>query len=231
MLFQKKSVSITLIHGFSFGANIINNAYICIKIDIYMNSPLNNLTVYRVVLGSGSPRRRELLGLLDIDFTVDTSHPVDEIVPDGMSPEMVPEYLSQLKADAFTLLPGDDRLVITADTVVILDGEVLGKPHGEEDAMGMLRKLSGNIQTVVTGVTVRTAERSMSLSATSTVEFATLTDEEIGYYINRYRPFDKAGAYGIQEWIGAAAIKGISGSFYNVMGLPVHRLYEALKLF
>lgn len=209
MLFQKKSVSITLIHGFSFGANIINNAYICIKIDIYMNSPLNNLTVYRVVLGSGSPRRRELLGLLDIDFTVDTSHPVDEIVPDGMSPEMVPEYLSQLKADAFTLLPGDDRLVITADTVVILDGEVLGKPHGEEDAMGMLRKLSGNIQTVVTGVTVRTAERSMSLSATSTVEFATLTDEEIGYYINRYRPFDKAGAYGIQEWIGAAAIKGI----------------------
>ena len=180
MLFQKKSVSITLIHGFSFGANIINNAYICIKIDIYMNSPLNNLTAYRVVLGSGSPRRRELLGLLDIDFTVDTSHPVDEIVPDGMSPEMVPEYLSQLKADAFTLLPGDDRLVITADTVVILDGEVLGKPHGEEDAMGMLRKLSGNIQTVVTGVTVRTAERSMSLSATSTVEFATLTDEEIG---------------------------------------------------
>ena len=231
MLFQKKSVSITLIHGFSFGANIINNAYICIKIDIYMNSPLNNLTAYRVVLGSGSPRRRELLGLLDIDFTVDTSHPVDEIVPDGMSPEMVPEYLSQLKADAFTLLPGDDRLVITADTVVILDGEVLGKPHGEEDAMGMLRKLSGNIQTVVTGVTVRTAERSMSLSATSTVEFATLTDEEIGYYINRYRPFDKAGAYGIQEWIGAAAIMGISGSFYNVMGLPVHRLYEALKLF
>ena len=120
MLFQKKSVSITLIHGFSFGANIINNAYICIKIDIYMNSPLNNLTAYRVVLGSGSPRRRELLGLLDIDFTVDTSHPVDEIVPDGMSPEMVPEYLSQLKADAFTLLPGDDRLVITADTVVFL---------------------------------------------------------------------------------------------------------------
>ena len=231
MLFQKKSVSITLIHGFSFGANIINNAYICIKIDIYMNSPLNNLTAYRVVLGSGSPRRRELLGLLDIDFTVDTSHPVDEIVPDGMSPEMVPEYLSQLKADAFTLLPGDDRLVITADTVVILDGEVLGKPHGEEDAMGMLRKLSGNIQTVVTGVTVRTAERSMSLSATSTVEFARLTDEERGYYINRYRPFDKAGAYGIQEWIGAAAIQGISGSFYNVMGLPVHRLYEALKLF
>ena len=122
-------------------------------------------------------------------------------------------------------------LVITADTVVILDGEVLGKPHDEAAAAGMLRMLSGRVQTVVTGVTVSTASRRESFSAVSTVEFAPLSDEEILYYVGRYRPLDKAGAYGIQEWIGAAAIKGISGSFYNVMGLPVHRLYEILKLF
>lgn len=196
-----------------------------------MFHPLENLSKYNVILASGSPRRRELLGLLDIDFTVDTSHPVDETVPPGTEAHDVPVYLSCLKADAYPLTPGDDRLVITADTLVILDGDVLGKPADASEAMEMLRRLAGRKQTVVTGVTLRTAMRSLTFSATSVVEFGELTDDEIRYYIDRYHPFDKAGAYGIQEWIGAAAIKGIDGSFYNVMGLPVHRLYEALKSF
>ena len=201
------------------------------KIDKNMFHPLENLDKLSVVLASGSPRRRELLGLLDLNFTVDTSHAVDERVPDGLAAPEVPVYLSRLKADAFPLAESDSRLVITADTVVILDGEVLGKPRDEEDARAMLRRLSGRVQTVVTGVTVRTSERCETFSAESKVEFAELTDDEIDYYVTRYRPLDKAGAYGIQEWIGAAAIRGITGSFYNVMGLPVHRLYDVLKSF
>lgn len=196
-----------------------------------MFHPLENLDKFCVVLASGSPRRKELLGLLDLSFTVDTSHSVDEKVPDGMPAEEVPGYLSRLKADAFPLSEADGRLVITADTVVILDGEVLGKPRDEDDAKAMLRRLSGRVQTVVTGVTVRTSERCESFFAESKVEFAELADAEIDYYVDRYKPLDKAGAYGIQEWIGAAAIRGISGSFYNVMGLPVHRLYDVLKSF
>ncbi|MCM1051769.1 MAG: Maf family nucleotide pyrophosphatase [Paenibacillus sp.] len=196
-----------------------------------MFHPLENLNKYKVILASGSPRRRELLGLLDIEFTVDTSYPVDESVPAGTEARDVPVYLSCLKADAYPLAPDDNRLVITADTVVILDGDVLGKPADEAEAMAMLRRLAGREQTVVTGVTLRTSMRSVTFSATSRVEFGELSDDEIRYYVDRYRPLDKAGAYGIQEWIGAAAIKGITGSFYNVMGLPVHRLYEALKSF
>lgn len=196
-----------------------------------MFHPLENLDKFCVVLASGSPRRKELLGLLDLSFTVDTSHSVDEKVPQGMPARDVPGYLSRLKADAFPLSEADGRLVITADTVVILDGEVLGKPRDEEDAKAMLRRLSGRVQTVVTGVTVRTSERCESFCAESKVEFAELADAEIDYYVDRYKPLDKAGAYGIQEWIGAAAIRGISGSFYNVMGLPVHRLYDVLKSF
>ena len=194
-----------------------------------MFHPLENIDRYRIVLASGSPRRHELLGLLDVDFEVDTSHPVDETVPEGMDACEVPVYLSQLKAGAYPLSDDDDRLVITADTVVILDGDVLGKPADEAEAIAMLGRLSGREQTVVTGVTVRTCDRTLTFSATSHVEFATLSHDEIVYYVERYRPLDKAGAYGIQEWIGAAAIRGIRGSFYNVMGLPVHRLYETLK--
>ncbi|MDE6393891.1 MAG: Maf family nucleotide pyrophosphatase [Duncaniella sp.] len=194
-----------------------------------MFHPLENIDRYRVILASGSPRRRELLGLLDIDFTVDTSHPVDETVPEGMPVHDVPAYLSQLKAGAYPLGDNDDRLVITADTVVILDGDVLGKPADEADAVAMLERLSGREQTVMTGVTIRTCDRAVTFSATSHVEFAELSRDEIVYYVERYRPLDKAGAYGIQEWIGAAAIRGITGSFYNVMGLPVHRLYDELK--
>ncbi|MCM1356780.1 MAG: Maf family nucleotide pyrophosphatase [Staphylococcus sp.] len=194
-----------------------------------MFHPLENLRDYEVILASGSPRRRELLSMLDIDFRVDTSHSVDETVPAGLCAEEVAPYLSRLKAEAYPLVAGDRKLVITADTVVIIDGEVLGKPNDEADARKMLARLQGRVQTVITGVTIRTADSMETFSAVSEVEFAPLTADEIAYYVGHYRPLDKAGAYGIQEWIGAAGIKGINGSFYNVMGLPVQRLYSLLK--
>lgn len=194
-----------------------------------MFHPLDNLSGYEVILASGSPRRRELLEMLDVDFRVDTSHPVDEIVPDGTPAEEVPVYLSRLKASAYPLAPGEKKVVITADTVVILDSKVLGKPVDEADACRMITLMQGRKQKVVTGVTVRTPDCCRTFSAESVVEFAPLTADEIAYYVAKYKPFDKAGAYGIQEWIGAAGIKGISGSFYNVMGLPVQRLYSVLK--
>lgn len=196
-----------------------------------MNQPLENIKDFDIILASGSPRRRELLGMLDVDFRVDTSHGVDETVPEGVSPMDVAPYLSQLKASAYPLTKDDGKLVITADTVVIIDDEVLGKPADENEACEMLEKLQGRVQTVVTGVTVRTYNKSVTFRAESEVEFAKLSRPEIEYYVRKYKPLDKAGAYGIQEWIGAAGIKGIEGSFYNVMGLPVHRLYECLKNF
>lgn len=194
-----------------------------------MFHPLDNLSGYEVILASGSPRRRELLEMLDVYFRVDTSHPVDEIVPDGTPAEEVPVYLSRLKASAYPLAPGEKKVVITADTVVILDGKVLGKPVDEADACRMITLMQGREQKVVTGVTVRTPDLCQTFSAESVVDFAPLAADEIAYYVAKYKPFDKAGAYGIQEWIGAAGIKGISGSFYNVMGLPVQRLYSVLK--
>ncbi|MFA4054413.1 Maf family nucleotide pyrophosphatase [Duncaniella muris] len=194
-----------------------------------MFHPLDNLSGYEVILASGSPRRRELLEMLDVNFRVDTSHPVDEIVPDGTPAEEVPVYLSRLKASAYPLAPGEKKVVITADTVVILDGKVLGKPVDEADACRMITLMQGREQKVVTGVTVRTPDLCQTFSAESVVDFAPLAADEIAYYVAKYKPFDKAGAYGIQEWIGAAGIKGISGSFYNVMGLPVQRLYSVLK--
>ena len=196
-----------------------------------MNQPLENIKDFDIILASGSPRRRELLGMLDVDFRVDTSHGVDETVPEGVSPMDVAPYLSQLKASAYPLTKDDGKLVITADTVVIIDDEVLGKPADENEACEMLEKLQGRVQTVVTGVTVRTYNKSVTFRAESKVEFAKLSRPEIEYYVRKYKPLDKAGAYGIQEWIGAAGIKGIEGSFYNVMGLSVHRLYECLKNF
>ncbi|MCM1077366.1 MAG: Maf family nucleotide pyrophosphatase [Bacteroides sp.] len=194
-----------------------------------MFQPLENLREYNVILASGSPRRRELLAMLDIDFSVDTSHSVDEVIPADLPVEEVAPYLSRLKAGAYPLSADDNKLVITADTVVVIDGEVLGKPADERDACEMLMRLQGRTQKVITGVTISTRAGLTTFSAVSEVEFADLTAEEIEYYVKRYRPLDKAGAYGIQEWIGAAGIKGINGSFYNVMGLPVQRLYSHLK--
>lgn len=194
--------------------------------------PLENLSDYRIILASGSPRRRELLSLLDIDFEVNTSVDVDES-HDGVSARDVAPYLSRIKSDAYRklLTPAGNELIITADTIVILKDEVLGKPHDINDAIGMLMRLSGQIHEVITGVTVLTQGRQETLSAVSQVEFSRLSKEEIEYYVRRFKPLDKAGAYGIQEWIGAVGIRGINGSFYNVMGLPVHRLYEMLKTF
>lgn len=193
---------------------------------------LDNLKKYKIILASKSPRRRELLGLLDIPFEVKVPEGVREIYPPYLSMYQVPVYLSGIKADAFfTTETDDDLLVITADTVVICDEKVIGKPKNEEDARNMLRFLSGKSHEVVTGVTVSAHNRRESFSVTSRVKFASLSDEEIRFYVSRYKPLDKAGAYGIQEWIGAAAVEGIEGSFYNVMGLPVHQLFQVLKKF
>lgn len=190
---------------------------------------LSNLDKYDIVLASGSPRRRELLQGLGIDFRVHVLKGIDETYPSSLPAEQIPEYLSRLKAHAYQVTEGE--LLITADTVVILDGQVLGKPHSAAEASRMLHALSGHTHTVVTGVTVTTTQRTESLSNATQVTFGPLSDEEIDYYIEHYRPFDKAGAYGIQEWIGYTGITAIKGSFYNVMGLPVQRLYQLLKTF
>ncbi len=182
----------------------------------------------RVILASNSPRRRELLAMIISEYIVDVPQEVDETYSDSLPAEQVPEYLSRKKSEAYdgALLPGD--VVITADTVVIVDGEILGKPHDFADAKTMLQRLSGRTHSVVTGVTLRDARHSESFSSLTTVSFAKLSDDEIEKYINAYSPYDKAGAYGIQEWIGAIAISRIDGSFYNVMGLPVQALYRKL---
>lgn len=202
-----------------------------------MNTPQSptltpgNLRNYRVLLASNSPRRKELLQLLGLDFEVVSHHKVDEDWPETMSPMRVPEYLAVRKASAYLPELHNHELLITADTVVVLDGKLLGKPHDAQEAMQMLRELSGKTHMVVTGVYVCDPLLQLSFSVTTQVEFAELTEEDIRKYVEFFKPLDKAGAYGIQEWIGAVGIKGIHGSFYNVMGLPVHALYEALKHF
>ena len=191
---------------------------------------LRNLDKYTILLGSKSPRRRELLEMLRIPFNSIVIG-IKEEYPASLPPTEVPEYLARLKAQAFADRLDCRELIITADTVVICDQEILGKPRNAEDAGKMLRKLSGKSHLVVTGVCVSTADRTESFSSTTTVRFAELTDEEISYYVDNFMPLDKAGAYGIQEWIGGVAVSGIDGSFYNVMGLPIHRLYQLLKTF
>ena len=185
----------------------------------------------RIILGSRSPRRRELLADCDITFEVADSYEVEEIFPADLPAAEVAEYLSRLKADGYPLPLAENDILITADTVVINNGEILGKPADRDHAIRMIASLGGKTHTVVTGVTIRTAERSVSFSSSSEVTFRALDTDEIEYYIDTYHPFDKAGAYGIQEWIGCTAIESISGSFYNVMGLPVAALYKHLKQF
>ena len=190
---------------------------------------LSNLNDFEIILASGSPRRRELLGGLGIDFRVARLNDVDESYPNDLPANEVAEYLSKKKAEAYRQSLTDRQLIITADTVVITDGEILGKPTDVADATRMLKALSGAVHQVVTGVTVMTTAKTVSFSATTNVRFAPLSDEEIDYYISQYRPFDKAGAYGIQEWIGYIAVEGIEGSYFNVMGLPIQKLYTVLK--
>ncbi len=183
-----------------------------------------------IILASASPRRHELLKMIVEDFRIAHGREVDEVYPADLPKEEVPVYLSQLKASAYLSdLKNADDLLITADTVVILDDKILGKPHSRKEAIGMLSEMQGKTHKVVTGVTVSTPDRSTSFSQTTEVDFDVLTQDEIEYYVDKFKPYDKAGAYGIQEWIGAAAIIGIRGSFYNVMGLPIHALYKVLK--
>ena len=190
---------------------------------------LDNLKKYDVVLGSNSPRRRELLNDMGVEFRVEAIKGIDETYPANMPVEDIPVYLARIKAEGHPLQ--ENELLITADTVVVLDEMVLGKPEGEADAHRMLRSLSGRAHRVISGVCVTTQDRSEAFADTSVVRFAELTDDEIDYYIEHYRPLDKAGAYGIQEWIGNIGISGISGDFYNVMGLPTRKLYQVLKTF
>ena len=191
---------------------------------------LENIKKYKVILASASPRRKELLAGLDIEFEVRALPGVDESYPATLQGGDIPLHISKKKADAYRPLMAADELVITADTIVWLGAEALGKPADENDARSMLRSLSGNTHTVYTGVTITTKEMQRCFVAASEVTFARLADDEIDYYVEKYRPMDKAGSYGVQEWIGYIGITGINGSYFNVMGLPVQRLYNELKL-
>ena len=183
---------------------------------------------YRIILASNSPRRRELLGGLGIDFTVKVIGGIDESWPHELKGEDIPLYISREKAAPYKATIAPDELVITADTIVYVDGEVLGKPRDKADARRMLRLISGRWHEVITGVTLMTAEREHSFAVTTKVKFCNLSDSEIDYYIKNYAPMDKAGAYGIQEWIGYVGVEAIEGSYFNVVGLPVQRLYREL---
>lgn len=185
----------------------------------------------RIILGSGSPRRRELLGGLDVEFLVDTGNTFEESVPAGVAPEEVPVLMAQGKSHGFHRALEPDEVLITADTVVVLDGQVLGKPHSREQAVEMLHELSGKTHKVVSAVVFRTIDREKCVTDETMVHVSPLDEGEISLYIDRYKPFDKAGGYGVQEWLGYAAIGHIEGSFYNVMGLPVHLVYGLLKEF
>lgn len=192
---------------------------------------LENLSKYHILLASKSPRRNELLRMLRIPFNVIHSACVDETYPDTLPPAEIPQYLSEKKADAYLQRLQSNELIITADTVVVLGDKVLGKPHSPQEAVEMLMSLSGKTHQVVTGVTVACSDRRTSFTSTTEVKFSEISRREAQYYVDSFNPLDKAGAYGIQEWIGAIAVEGINGSFYNVMGLPVNRLYQELKLF
>lgn len=185
----------------------------------------------RLILGSASPRRKELLAGLGLPFTVDARSDPGETYDPSTPAEKVPEVLSVWKSEGFHRALEEGEILITADTVVICSGKVLGKPGSREEAAGMLRLLSGRTHTVVTGVCIRDNSGSRVFSCRSQVSFKILSDEEINYYIDNFAPYDKAGAYGIQEWIGYIGITGIEGSYFNVMGLPVQRLYSELADF
>lgn len=190
---------------------------------------LDNLKKYKIILASNSPRRRELLSGLGVDYEVKIVPGIDETYPESLNGEEIPVYIAQEKANAYRASLQPDELVITADTIVYVDGMVLGKPVDEADACRMLRMLSGRTHQVITGVCLTTVDFQKSFASVTEVTFDMLSDEEIGYYVEKYRPMDKAGSYGVQEWIGFVGVTGLKGSYYNVMGLPVQRLYKELK--
>lgn len=186
---------------------------------------------YHIVLASNSPRRKELLSGLDIPFEVRVLDGIDESYPQDLPAKEIAGYISHKKAVAYQQLIVDDELIITADTIVILGQKVMGKPKDIAEAKEMLHELSGHTHQVITGVCLTTKKKQVCFSVETDVTFKELTNEEIEYYVNHYRPMDKAGAYGIQEWIGHVGVTGMNGSYFNVMGLPVQRIYEALKVF
>ena len=190
---------------------------------------LKNLKKYHIILASNSPRRRELLSGLGIDYEVKILPGIDESYPENLTGEEIPMYIAREKADAYRPSIKPDELIIPADTIVCLEGQVLGKPKDESDACRMLRLLSGRTHQVITGVCITTAEMQRTFAATTDVTFDTLSEEEITHYVNNYRPMDKAGAYGVQEWIGFIGVTRLEGSYFNVMGLPIQRLYKELK--
>ncbi len=180
----------------------------------------------RIILASNSPRRKELLAGLGIDFEVRVIDGIDESYPESLPTKEIAEYISKKKSLAYVLADGE--LLITADTIVVLDGEVMGKPKNAEEAKEMLGKLSGKTHQVITGCCIRNNQAEKNFSVETDVTFKKLTSNEIDYYVENYKPFDKAGSYGIQEWVGYIGVTSLNGSYFNVMGLPVQRIYEAL---
>ena len=187
------------------------------------------LSKYDIVLASNSPRRKELLSGLDLDYRIELLPDIDESYPQDIQGAEIARYVAQKKAEAYEL--NADTLLITADTIVLLGDKVLGKPKDQQEAKEMLTALSGRTHTVATGVCIFTKEKKRAFVVTSEVRFAKIDKAEIDYYVDKYRPLDKAGAYGVQEWIGYVAVEHISGSYFNIMGLPVQRLYQELKNF
>ncbi len=194
-----------------------------------VNSKIN--MKWKIILASNSPRRKQLLAGLDIPFEVRVLQNIDESYPHNLPVSEIAECSTLKKASAYLQTMSPDELVITADTIVILGQEVMGKPHDETEAKRMLGALSGQTHQVTTGVTLSTHNRQLSFSVTTDVTFKELSADEIDYYVSTYRPMDKAGAYGIQEWIGYIGVTALQGSYFNVMGLPVQRIYEALRTF
>jgi len=186
---------------------------------------------YRIILASNSPRRQELLKGLELDFEIITIPGLDESYPETLTGEEIPLFLAKKKSEAYSAYLQNNTMIITADTIVWLENTVLGKPENREDAIRMLQTLSGKTHQVFTGVCIKTLKKEVLFCVASDVRFAALTYEDILFYVNKYKPYDKAGSYGVQEWIGYVAVEHINGSFYNIMGLPVQRLYRELKGF
>ena len=191
----------------------------------------DELKNHQIILASNSPRRHFLLKEIGVDFTVMKPENVDENFPETLKCEEIPMFLAKLKADSLKSKIKQNDIVITADTIVWLENEAINKPEDKEDAIRILKKLSGKTHQVYSGICITSLEKQISFSSKSDVKFNNLSDEEINFYIEKYKPFDKAGAYGIQEWIGYIGIEYINGSFYNVMGLPIQKLYRELKEF
>ena len=185
----------------------------------------------KIILGSNSPRRKELLAGLDIEFTVDTGNTFEEIYDESTPHEQIPEVLSKGKSYGFHRELADDEILITSDTLVLCGETVMGKPRSREEAITMLKALSDREHKVITAITLRDSVRCSTVSDTALVHFKSLSGDEIEYYVDTYKPFDKAGAYGIQEWIGYMGIDRIDGSYFTIMGLPVHLVYQELLKF